>query len=173
MDELQAACRAARQAVEASRAVVVFGHGDLKPANALLRGGQPTAPRFIDLELAGPTYRGYDLAKLFRRDVLQQHCQHQQQHQQQQQQSADSSACASDEPSPALRRFAAEYASHAIGSGGSGGGAEGGERLAALLLREAHFFEPVSWLEAALVFQFAWTHTQSDDALWQLAVHRW
>ena len=46
----------------------VLGHGDLKPSNVLrLRRGGIT---FIDFELAGPNYRGYDIFKLFRTSKL-------------------------------------------------------------------------------------------------------
>ncbi|KAK7253791.1 hypothetical protein SO694_00002617 [Aureococcus anophagefferens] len=41
----------------------VLGHGDFKPSNVLLHDG---AAVFIDFELAGPNYRGYDIFKLFR-----------------------------------------------------------------------------------------------------------
>ena len=58
-----------RDAVEACTHADVLGHGDLKPSNVLrLRRGGIT---FIDFELAGPNYRGYDIFKLFRR---QNHC---------------------------------------------------------------------------------------------------
>lgn len=44
---------------------VVFCHGDLKPSNLLLE--EPSGKIWmIDLELAGPNYRGFDLMKLFR-----------------------------------------------------------------------------------------------------------
>ena len=55
---------------------VVLSHGDLKPSNVMLLGDDPVDDvrlidldvRLIDLELAGPNYRGFDLAKLFRID---------------------------------------------------------------------------------------------------------
>lgn len=40
---------------------VVLGHGDLKPSNVMV-------DRFIDFEVSGMHYRGFDLAKLFRTD---------------------------------------------------------------------------------------------------------
>ena len=46
---------------------VVLGHGDLKPSNIMLVSQDPEVEvKLIDLELAGPNYRGFDLMKLFR-----------------------------------------------------------------------------------------------------------
>ena len=50
---------------------VVLGHGDLKPSNVMAGADAPPpgadeAVSFIDFELAGAHYRGYDLYKLFR-----------------------------------------------------------------------------------------------------------
>jgi len=48
---------------------VVVGHGDFKPTNIMMgesNGGEPQV-QFIDFELAGPNYRGFDIFKLFRR----------------------------------------------------------------------------------------------------------
>merc|ERR1711920_314956 len=42
---------------------IVFGHGDFKPSNAML---SEDGVKFIDFELAGPNYRGFDLMKVFR-----------------------------------------------------------------------------------------------------------
>jgi len=43
--------------------------GDFKPTNVMLASqpGEPIDVQFIDFELAGPNYRGYDIYKLFRR----------------------------------------------------------------------------------------------------------
>jgi tRNA A-37 threonylcarbamoyl transferase component Bud32 len=51
-----------RQSIEALELPTVLGHGDLKPSNII---GEKT-PRFIDFEISGMHYRGFDLAKLFR-----------------------------------------------------------------------------------------------------------
>mmetsp|Transcript_8315 Transcript_8315/g.26004 ORF Transcript_8315/g.26004 Transcript_8315/m.26004 type:complete len:266 (+) Transcript_8315:2-799(+) len=56
-----------RRAVDAVAAADVLGHGDLKPSNVLLVDGRTT---FIDFELSGPNYRGYDIYKLFRTKAL-------------------------------------------------------------------------------------------------------
>ena len=46
---------------------VVVGHGDLKPSNVMSDSADPDGGIcFIDFELAGAHYRGYDLYKLFR-----------------------------------------------------------------------------------------------------------
>lgn len=58
-----------------------LGHGDFKPSNVMLLGPTPALPsihspqsttvqdsiRFIDFELSGLGYRGFDVAKFFRR----------------------------------------------------------------------------------------------------------
>jgi len=48
---------------------VTFGHGDCKPSNAILTDD---GIKFIDLELAGKHYQGFDLAKLWRTDLASQ-----------------------------------------------------------------------------------------------------
>lgn len=50
-----------RELLEPLHLPIVLGHGDLKPSNII--GG-----RFIDFEVSGMHYRGFDLAKLFRTD---------------------------------------------------------------------------------------------------------
>lgn len=46
---------------------MVLAHGDLKPTNIMLVSEDPVVEvKLIDLELAGPNYRGFDLMKLFR-----------------------------------------------------------------------------------------------------------
>lgn len=45
---------------------IVLAHGDLKPSNIMLVQEDPVELQLIDLELAGPNYRGFDLMKLFR-----------------------------------------------------------------------------------------------------------
>ena len=72
-----------RDRFDALRLPVVMGHGDLKPSNIMYaksalevsdrcgkRGGKARSSglevSFIDFELTGFHYRGYDLCKLFR-----------------------------------------------------------------------------------------------------------
>ncbi|KAH8066447.1 hypothetical protein JL722_889 [Aureococcus anophagefferens] len=98
----------------------VLGHGDFKPSNVLLHDG---AAVFIDFELAGPNYRGYDIFKLFRTNEM---------------------APASDAE---LLRFIAVYLAE--------GGADSGDAEAARCLAESKLFEPLTWLEAAIFFEFA------------------
>jgi ethanolamine kinase len=54
------------QAASSAAMSVVLAHGDLKPANVMLVSEDPVVVKLIDLELAGPNYRGFDLMKLFR-----------------------------------------------------------------------------------------------------------
>ena len=53
-----------RESIEPLDLPTVLGHGDLKPSNII----GDRLPRFIDLEISGMHYRGFDLAKLFRTD---------------------------------------------------------------------------------------------------------
>lgn len=50
-----------RELIEPLNLPVVLGHGDLKPANVV-------GHHFIDFEVSGMHYRGFDVAKLFRTD---------------------------------------------------------------------------------------------------------
>lgn len=54
-----------RKLFESVKLPVVFCHGDLKPSNILLQANNEKL-WLIDLELAGPNYRAFDLMKLFR-----------------------------------------------------------------------------------------------------------
>ena len=45
---------------------LVLGHGDLKPSNVMHDATAQPPISFIDFELCGMNYRGYDLFKLFR-----------------------------------------------------------------------------------------------------------
>lgn len=46
---------------------LVCGHGDFKPSNIYITK-EHNAARFIDFELSGLNYRGFDIAKLFRKE---------------------------------------------------------------------------------------------------------
>jgi len=122
----------------------VLGHGDLKPSNVVW--SPSSGPKFIDFELSGPNYRGFDLYKLFRtnakesfrHDLFQQFLQIYLQE------------------SEALRK-----ASPSTFDAGM-------EQLTT----EVMMFEPITWLEAALFFVFA--HAEDPNPRWaKLAVHRW
>lgn len=54
---------AARAALERHQPRIVLGHNDFKPSNVITDGGDV---RFIDFELGGPSYRGFDLMKVLR-----------------------------------------------------------------------------------------------------------
>lgn len=56
----------AKKLLERRQPKVVMGHNDLKPSNAILGDG---AVKLIDYELGGPSYRGFDLMKLFRTEA--------------------------------------------------------------------------------------------------------
>jgi len=64
LERLEREAARMRRAVGAVAEADVLGHGDLKPSNVML--GADGAATFIDFELAGPNYRGYDIFKLFR-----------------------------------------------------------------------------------------------------------
>lgn len=64
MDDLRREVGRMRARCDALALPMVLGHGDLKPSNVML--GADGAATFIDFELAGPNYRGYDIFKLFR-----------------------------------------------------------------------------------------------------------
>eukprot|EP00425_Heterocapsa_triquetra_P044379 CAMPEP_0195084508 /NCGR_PEP_ID=MMETSP0448-20130528/25174_1 /TAXON_ID=66468 /ORGANISM="Heterocapsa triquestra, Strain CCMP 448" /LENGTH=726 /DNA_ID=CAMNT_0040117831 /DNA_START=41 /DNA_END=2221 /DNA_ORIENTATION=+ len=63
LEEIQAAIGACKVALQRHSPKVVLAHGDFKPSNVVMHEG---AVKFIDFELAGPSYRGFDLMKIFR-----------------------------------------------------------------------------------------------------------
>jgi ethanolamine kinase len=123
---------------------VVFAHGDLKPSNMMRApvaadiDDEGPALWFIDLELSGPNYRGFDIMKLFRADE--------------------------GFSEPNLLLFLHTYLTSAglcnaapaeDGSPNDGDDdAHGGDcdRLTRQLYAEARMFEPLTWLEAAVFF---------------------
>ena len=137
-----------RARCDALRLPVVRGHGDLKPSNVMRSTRRAAEVTFIDFELAGCHYRGYDLFKLFRtngrrspdnmRTFLRSYlsCRH------------THAAAAGVTPA---------HAASPAASAASTTPAEGA--LAALeldeLLAEANAAEPLTWLEAAIFFLFA------------------
>ena len=173
--QLSAEVERMRDRCEALGLPVVSGHGDLKPSNVMLdnapqQGGEGRC-QFIDFELAGHHYRGYDLFKLFR---------------------TAQPPCVEN-----MRRFLRAYAAASppptaadlVGTA-SGGGASGDVVMSAAvaglgtqeavdllldeLVAESYAAEPLTWLEAAVFFLFAISvyPSQSDD--WApLALQRW
>ena len=65
LELLEHETRRMRRCADAVRLPIIHGHGDLKPSNVMSSAGD-THVQFIDFELAGAHYRGYDLHKLFR-----------------------------------------------------------------------------------------------------------
>ena len=151
---------------------VVYGHGDLKPSNVMRRDatvpahpldhaiGNDDAISFIDFELAGAHYRGYDLYKLFR--------------------------TADDFSNANVRMFLESYlaalpaaeATAAAAAAASVAPASGSERALtaslAELEAEAYAAEPLTWLEAAVFFLFALSVYPDKAETWRpLAVQRW
>jgi Ser/Thr protein kinase RdoA (MazF antagonist) len=48
--------------------VLVFAHGNFKPANVVVSDVDPAKVMLIDFDTSGCNYRGYDLVKFFRKD---------------------------------------------------------------------------------------------------------
>ena len=131
----------------------------------------PSRIRFIDFELAGHHYRGYDLFKLFR---------------------TAQPPCVEN-----MRRFLRAYAAASppptaadlVGTA-SGGGASGDVVMSAAvaglgtqeavdllldeLVAESYAAEPLTWLEAAIFFLFACAEYPAEAERWApLAEQRW
>ena len=163
----------------ALRLPVVSGHGDLKPSNVMRLSqdgssasdaGGAVQCQFIDFELSGDHYRGYDLFKLFR---------------------------TADEPNVEnMRSFLSTYATASAAidlpttaaasddpSRSSGGPtplkkSDGRGAVTSVLLdeliAEAYAAEPLTWLEAAVFFLFAISVYPSESDDWApLALQRW
>ena len=138
---------------------LVFCHGDLKPANILDvtdTGGSSVPPdiRFIDLELAGPNPRGFDVAKLFRAGA---DCPR-----------SPRSSPPNFEEGPefesALRAFAGHYCAH------------WGDLDPDCLVLEAEALLPLTWLEACTFFKASLsleTCPERQEKLRGLVAHRW
>lgn len=137
---------------------LVFCHGDLKPDNILRvkdTAGTDGPPdiRFIDLELAGPNPRGFDIAKLFRTG-------------------ADCPQLASTslnfdegrELERTLRAFAGHYCAHL------------GNIDPDCLVLEVEALLPLTWLEACVFFKASLsleTCLERQERLHHLLEHRW
>ena len=138
-----------RERCDALQLPVVLGHGDLKPSNVMLHseaGARREGICFIDFELSGNHYRGYDLFKLFRTSQDMSHTN--------------------------LRAFLADYSS--VCSSSAAG--ECGAPIVSLeeLEAETYAAEPLTWLEAAVFFLFAVREYPEQRDAWEpLARHRW
>eukprot|EP00308_Calcidiscus_leptoporus_P004250 CAMPEP_0119361996 /NCGR_PEP_ID=MMETSP1334-20130426/9186_1 /TAXON_ID=127549 /ORGANISM="Calcidiscus leptoporus, Strain RCC1130" /LENGTH=511 /DNA_ID=CAMNT_0007377147 /DNA_START=84 /DNA_END=1619 /DNA_ORIENTATION=- len=158
-----------RSRFEELQVLVVNGHGDLKPSNVMQQ--LPAVPEaeaevdpsalstdvtFIDFELAGAHYRGYDLFKLFRtsgqrsrknmRAFLSEYLRCIKEHK------------APERRSPFSRRFRRALAVDELDE----------------LQAETLAFEPLTWLEAAVFFFFAMATYPSKAHEWRpLAIDRW
>ena len=135
---------------------VVLGHGDLKPSNVMTTAPGDGSARdvrvsFIDFELAGAHYRGYDLFKLFR--------------------------TSGDMDHGALRDFLRCYARNLAPPSSAARTARADAPIALALdelLAETYAAEPLTWLEAAIFFLFAGAEYPSEAERWApLALARW
>jgi len=124
---------------------VVVGHGDLKPSNVMLTASEGERICFIDFELAGAHYRGYDLFKLFR--------------------------TAGKMSTRNLKVFLSEYLDALPGAPTR---AESRELMLEEIYAETLAAEPLTWLEAAVFFLFAVREYPSERERWApLATQRW
>mmetsp|Transcript_14927 Transcript_14927/g.45305 ORF Transcript_14927/g.45305 Transcript_14927/m.45305 type:complete len:365 (+) Transcript_14927:1121-2215(+) len=168
--------RRMRSRFEALELPVVNGHGDLKPSNLMIPASTAAAApsasasaaagstgsasagaaplptvTFIDFELAGAHYRGYDLYKLFRTSG---HLSHKN-----------------------MRAFLRDYL-RCLAEADQPPAGQRRTRVAKSDLREIHAealaFEPLTWLEAAVFFFFAMATYPAKAHEWQpLALDRW
>mmetsp|Transcript_7923 Transcript_7923/g.13406 ORF Transcript_7923/g.13406 Transcript_7923/m.13406 type:complete len:207 (+) Transcript_7923:2-622(+) len=145
--------------MDALKLPVVCGHGDLKPSNVMaadIREGHNGACcefederriSFIDFELGGMHYRGYDLYKLFR--------------------------TTGEMSLQNLRCFLIEYLSADTSARGQKRERHQQAELDELCA-ETLLFQPISWLEAAIFFFFAISTYPSEKEKWAaLALDRW
>lgn len=187
---------AVRRKLEALPLGIVTGHGDFKPSNIMVdpgalsstpqgQGGRPApAPftyddvLFIDFELAGPNYRGFDLFKLFRRGqptppasapaaaaASADGDEEAKLHVNVTEAAEAAAAGAHDDASideERLRRFLDTYLDAYNDMRGHEGERDTAIPVAgrrddslASLVAETHLFEPLTWLEAAIFFLFA------------------
>lgn len=140
---------------------IVRGHGDLKPSNVMMvraaeeAVGADEAISFIDFELSGRHYRGYDLFKLFR--------------------------TAAKPSTRNMRAFFQHYLAAADADADIGAAAAATSPSATalaleldVLQAEAFAAEPLTWLEAAVFFLFAICVYPEHSSDWvHLAHDRW
>lgn len=156
MDELRQEIAAMRAAYSCAEAKVVLAHGDFKPSNVLQapadsEGNTTQLLQFIDLELSGPNYRGFDIMKLFRTKLPFSE--------------ANFEAFLEEYLSASAIHEASSEAKHPM------------MRVAGDVLKleaEAKAFEPLTWLEAAVFFVLVLA-TEADPASqnYDLGKQRW
>lgn len=160
--EIRGAVDRMRRCVDALDLPVIYGHGDLKPSN-VMSSADDTQVQFIDFELAGAHYRGYDLHKIFRTGLP-----------------------ATEASQKNIDLFLKAYMSALRGAGslkhnGAASPAIQGfvatEQMGPTLEElqgEAAASEPLTWLEAAVFFWFATVEYPSQANEWgPLALDRW
>jgi thiamine kinase-like enzyme len=128
----------------------VTGHGDFKPSNVMLNDSDENSDvKFIDFELAGRNYRGFDIFKLFRRG----------------QPSAGGKITEMSHDN--LKSFIRTYKEEIEGQGNTADPLD-------VMIDEAYLFESLTWLEAAIFFLYAIQEDPDNiDQYANLARHRW
>lgn len=160
-EEIRGEVRRMRRSADALALPIVHGHGDLKPSN-VMGSADSTRVQFIDFELAGAHYRGYDLHKIFRTGLP-----------------ATPASRANVELFLTVYRDATGgllMRTEDLKGGASAGLATPSLPLPTLaeLRAEAAASEPLTWLEAAVFFWFAMAEFPSQSAEWApLALDRW
>merc|ERR1719383_1400658 len=67
-DEVCAEVNSLKATLKRMDLVLVYAHGNFKPANVVVSDLDPARVTLIDLDTSGCNYRGYDLVKFFRKD---------------------------------------------------------------------------------------------------------
>jgi len=142
IDEINVEINAMRAALERQHVKVVFCHGSMVPSKVVMRCDGTV--KLIDFELGGPSYRGFDLMKLFR--------------------------TAGQSSEECIEYFLSVYA----GAVGEVIGEKQCKEDVVALMKEVRMFEPLTWLEAALFFIVMPQFKPQGSEKWnELAIHRW
>lgn len=159
LEVVKAKIAATRKAFECHSPKITMCHGDFKPSNVIKKS---EGVKIIDFELAGPNYRGFDLMKVFRTAE------------------GSSKTCMAKflevysekmrEPSEGSFRPPARVRTDEVHSSDLACS----EDDVASLLAECQYFEPLTWLEAAVFFLALPQFKPLGVARWNdLAVDRW
>jgi len=169
---------------------IVTGHGDFKPAN-LMASHDGSTVVFVDFELSGPNYRGFDIFKLYRRGQLP--TKKSNNDNQNTKEEEDELCLPTNNEKLELRKFVSSYlsalkinsnknsecasSSSSLSSSSSSSSPSSSSlspREENKLLAEVLLFEPLTWLEASIFFLFALTEDEEHQQKWSdLAIHRW